>query len=95
MLPQIKPQERTVEGAGFGAALVNGLIWLAVAFQWVDWDAERLAAATFFANAIVQYATYLLLKRTTTSLANPKTAEGTPLEPVKPLTRGIPQGDRP
>lgn len=84
--------ESPLEAAGGGTGLVNGLIYVAVAFGWVHWNAEQIAGAGFAGNVIVAVITYFWLKRTTTSRAKPTTTEGMSLVPIVPVTRGIPKG---
>lgn len=86
----IKLSDKPAELSGGGATFVNVVIYFLIRFHVVELTPEDIAMLTLGLNIAVQAAVYIYMKRTTTALADPKTAEGVPLAPVvKEPTRGF------
>jgi hypothetical protein len=88
----IKPTHQPLEIATGGSTFVNGVIYFLVAFHFVRWTDEQIVGAAFVGNLLLAVVMYVWLKITTTARANPKTSDGTPLEPAPTRTRGIQKG---
>lgn len=84
----LKPSEHPIEFAIGAPAFVEGVISTLIFFGWVT--PESIEVVRFWLNVVAALWTYFWLKRMATSRAKPTAADGTPLEPVKPATRGIP-----
>lgn len=76
----------------WAVSLLNALISFPVVFGWWQPTPDQLGLVTLIGNLLLQPVIYSYQKRFATPRANPTTADGIPMQPIAPRTRGIAKG---